>query len=560
VEKLKEHLDKIVGSALIILALALIAKTFLGGDHQGIDNDLLETKKNQVKNARHGLDDGSKSVPGYGARLAAQMSRAEAPVGGKLSAWAFYAIPEFREGKKPVREWTVCVQRFPPNFGGGYRVCVGEFETPNEDAAKKTKADLVAKGYAKSEVVHKTNIDAPPESGYVATPTVNVKGIYVGKTNLAALFSDRDRNCTVRVIQVWRRKAAQDKWPEEPQFVLKVKADGKAELLSGNGARGSGSGLDISETELQAREEYEYRARTAGSFAKGIQVEEGLKRDKALDAVLGGEAYVSGYSAPVKVATPGQVQIQFAGKMEFDGRVYGNFNFKLYTASGAVMRKTDKILLGKRIKHSFKTRIEGKPKLVLIDAEANVVKISYEMRPTTVKVPEFKKDPETGVLVQVMVTKPGPPRRVEVAEIEDVRTGKRHKLDKPGFGEQDLGWWPKGVAGQAAPAPTPGVTPKDPGTTVRREPVVRPTPRPTPTPVVRPRPEPRPRPRPEPRPEPDRSEDNPYVSEDGSPRDPGAAPDYKIGDPASEKRYEQWKAAKRAWDEEKANRESSTQN
>ncbi len=511
--QIKEHLDKIVAAVIIVACLGLIAKTHLSERQQAVSIEEIDRVLDIVEG------DGPRvavaPIPKFGTEFEASMARLDGNLPSGLSGWKFYASPDCG-GPPPEKNWTLVAKVFgpaeragadaevrtlrgkikvdggvfvhePEPRGGGFWACAGKFTSATDPEVEPVRQKLIALQY--TNVVPK-DLKAgirPPVAppGILALPEMKVKGVYMGKAELAALFSARDANYSVKLLQVWRRKAGEEKWPTAPLFTLTVTVEGnKTTVVPPKGASGDQSGLAITQLKLPAREAYEYRARAAAGFPKKVKLAEGLDLQpapKELAALLKGESYVTKFTAPVKIETPGEVQIQFSGEMLMSRKRYGNFRLKRWmTGSSEPVTHMMRFLLGKRIKASVNRHIGGKTVRVVFDSEAILVSMATEMREVWgwkwIMVP----DPETGVLVRKKVKYRKPDKKVKVAIIKDVRTGKTHKLDRSGG---DKGWWPKGLAVQAAPVPTPDPTPtpvvgppsrRGPvnGTSSRRGPVV----------------------------------------------------------------------------------------
>jgi len=299
-------------------------------------------------------------TPDYSDDFKRSMARLDENVPDGLASWKLHPRPD-PPGEPPPKNWTLLAKAFgpaeragadaevttlkgkgvdeafvhePEPKGTGFWACAGRFTGRTDPGVGPTRRKLIAAGYPDPLLKHlkKGRVigPPPPTEGVLALPTMEVKGVYLGKAELAALFSSLDKNWSVKLLQVWRRKAAEKKWPTAPLFTLRLEGR-KVTVTPTGGAAGTEQGLAITEIKLPPREAYEYRARAAASFPEKMKLAKDLDvkdAPKELAGLLGGPGYVTRFTAPVKIETPGEVQIQFSGELLLGRKRYGNFGFK----------------------------------------------------------------------------------------------------------------------------------------------------------------------------------------------------------------------------------------
>jgi len=487
----KEHLDKILAVVVIVACLGWVAKTHLEVKEEEVTNaqidavltGLEKARKNPVKSA---------PVEKYAERFKANMAMVEAPIDSELVSWKFYPMPD--SGPVPPEKWeleAVFANAAAAEKGAtrlrndgvkrikalGRRLRLEGFVSKVDPIIDLLRRKCLAAGAASTEVVEKGVVLGV---GYAAlgAPSISVAGVMVGKAVLkGTLGSDGDRFCERTLVRVWRKKASAAEWPEKPLVAVTSVGD-KVTVAPPGAASLTADTFEITETKLPAREAFEYRVRKVACFLREVREGEttvevlppkkdtGVSRAPRLDPLLGKQkvAYATGFSPTVKVETPGEVQIQYAGS--------GGFRLRRKVPGlGQPVATYRMFRPGQRVRFHKDKRVKVGNRSVLkrfhIDAEVNLVALITEKRRLPIRKFVFEKDPETGATVQRVKMVPGPEVEVPVAVIEDVRSGKKHKLDKARG--RDSGWWPENVVMQPGRPEQPKGGTNTPGSGGRRD-------------------------------------------------------------------------------------------
>ncbi len=508
----KEHLDKIVAIVVIVACIGWVAKTHLEVKEEVVTNEQIDQAIVRLKGAAR-IPVELAPVENYADNFIRHMGDTEAMVNSDLVSWKYFPMPD--SGPVPTEKWeleAVFENAAAAEVGAdklrkagvkrvkalGRRLRVEGFVSKLDPTIEALSRQCKAAGAKSTDIVEKGVV---PGVGYASLgqPSISVAGVMVGKAVLSgSLGSAADKFCECTVVQVWKKKASAGQWPSKAMVTITAIGE-KVSVSPAGSAVVTGDAFQITETKLPAREVFEYRVRKVACFVKEVRKGEaavevlppkaaaGVDRNAALDGLLGKQkvAYATTFSEAVKVETPGEVQIQYAGS--------GGFRLRRKVAGLNEPVSTYRMFkAGERIKHFKDKRVRvGDNKTVLrrfrIDAEVNLVAMTTEKRRLLVRKFVFEKDPETGATVQKVKMVPGPEVDVQVAVIEDVRSGKKHRLDKARG--RNSGWWPGNAAIQAEPGKTaPGSETAPPpdrrrvSTRSRREPV---TPKPvTPKPVT----------------------------------------------------------------------------
>jgi hypothetical protein len=413
-DKVKEHLDKIIAGLIILACVVAVAARLLPGSGRAVNSAVVEQAISNVDKAILENRATPQTFPDWVDFMAKEMTDTEPPVSETRVAWAFYPQPPF-EG--------IIIERL--------------------------------------EVV-----EIPGVVGKCSIALAG--GPWVGKALVKFSFGAEDKLWTTRALQVWRKSAADKDWPAEPLLTIKARSDAasKSTLPPGVVAL-DGRAFELPVEDLKPREPYEYRVRTAAVFPPPEQViildgkkykvvgRIGATRALALDALLGGEAWASEFSEVLKLELPGDVQIRFNSTFTDleSGKEFANFEVRRYKPNAAeakegwITRLAQRVDLNQdikvtRVRITVPAGVKPKVEFMDMDAEATLVKLGLEPITTKVRITKQVKDPATGELKTVIEEVDGPVKNVPVATIKDKRTGQVSKLLKTMDGGD---WHPKGL-------------------------------------------------------------------------------------------------------------------
>jgi hypothetical protein len=483
-DSLRKNLHRVGALAIVAVCVLLIIRIHLFGDAEAISSDAIRTAVDSVQDALASNKPAAAPTSGYQEKLEESLLKPEIAVPGELAAWRFF--PRKMAGEPLPRNYTVEALYASPEEARkalaailgrklaeqastvGSRVHAGRFPALEDHEAGNLMRVLRNGGEGLPAAGTCSVIKAPPPVepvyGVLLPPSLEAKLAGVGRVTVFAEFSRSDAHWSAQCLMIWRRRVGSE-WPRDPHVTV-VRArpaagqeDGKVSVTvsPAEGAETSPGGgvVRMRESGLLPLESYEYRVGTAAVFMPSVKLPDGKEcevlppkadtgvlRQEAMDAVLRGAAYAVVGRDVAKVSIPGDVQIQFSGKVEIDGTTFANFRMKRMLAGGVTVSTSSRFARGARISAEQSAKVGTKVQKVLIDSGMSVVEIVEEKRSPVMERPVTKKDPKTGDIVTVVEKFAGAEVTVDVVVLESIKTGERHRLDKVQPGQAEKAWWP----------------------------------------------------------------------------------------------------------------------
>ena len=402
-DKVKEHLDKIIAALIILACVVAVAARLLSGSGQAANSTAVEQAISSVDRAIKENRATAQTFPDWVSFMARKMGETERPVSETRVAWAFYPTP------------------------------------PDDGIVVIDPGILVA------EV-----------KGALSPCSITLVNTWVGKAQVKVSFGAEDKLWRARALQVWRKSAAEKDWPAEPLLTIKLTVEGGKTLPPGVTALGDGA-FDFFVEDIKAREPYEYRVRAAASFPKveyefvvdakkykftGVDGAKPLETPGSLGALLlGGEIYATEYSAPVAVELPGNVQVKLGVIVKDETGEQASIGFQQWMASekGWVKSLPHFFTKGQDLKCQDTVRLKAGAKKVIFDPQLQLIDIKEEVREVeyTVDIPYW--DPKDKVMKTRQEKRKRPALPVKIAVVKDKISGKTGELEQGGD------WWPKGL-------------------------------------------------------------------------------------------------------------------